>query len=89
MYTKSMIDPELKKHLLVIENELANLRKETTSLRSSLVRGVMYGAGYVVGAVLIIVLIGWILNIVGVIPVFTKHVNEFREALLHVNKPIQ
>lgn len=84
-----MIDPELKKHLEIIEDELAHMRKETVSLKSSLVRGLIYGAGYILGAALILVLIGWTLNVVGIIPAFKNQVNEFREALQHIGGPIK
>ena len=84
-----MIDPELKKHLEVIEKELSEMRKETVSLKSSLVRGLVYGAGYILGAALIIIIIGWILNIVGIIPAFNDQVTEFRSALDRVGGPIK
>lgn len=84
-----MIDPELKKHLEIIEGELAHMRKETVSLKASLVRGLIYGAGYILGAALILVLIGWMLNVVGIIPAFKSQVNEFRDALQHIGGPIK
>ncbi len=84
-----MIDPELKKHLEVIEKELAELRSSSTGLLSTLLRGAVYGAGYVVGAVLVIIIIGWILNIVGIIPAFTTQVQEFRAALERIGGQIQ
>jgi hypothetical protein len=51
-----MIDPELKGYLERIEAELVHMRKETVSLKSSLVRGLIYGAGYILGAALILVI---------------------------------
>lgn len=76
-----MIDPELKTHLKAIEKEVTVLRKELTDLRPVFLRGVVNGAGYVVGGALILTLIGWILNAVGVIPAFTQGVSEFRESI--------
>ena len=84
-----MIDPELKKHLESIEKELIYFRKEMTGVRVTLVRGIVYGAGYVIGAVLLILLIGWILNIIGVIPAFNDRVKEFRSALDRVSGPVK
>lgn len=84
-----MIDETLQHHLEKIEKELKEIRIATTSLRSSLVRGFIYGAGYVIGVVMVIVLVGWILNIVGVIPLFNDQVNEFRAALNRVNTPVK
>ena len=76
-----MIDPELKTHLKNIEKEVVILRKEMTSLRDVFMRGLVNGAGYVVGAAIILTLIGWILNVVGIIPAFTKGVSEFRTSI--------
>ena len=76
-----MIDPELKTNLKNIEKEVVILRKEMTSLRDVFIRGVVNGAGYVVGAAIILTLIGWTLNAVGVIPAFTQGVNEFRASI--------
>ena len=76
-----MIDPELKTHLTKIEKEVIVLRTELTTLWPVFMRGVVNGAGYVVGAALILTLIGWMLNIVGVIPAFTQGVNEFRASI--------
>jgi uncharacterized membrane protein len=41
----------------------------------------LYGTGYILGTVLVIVIIGWILNVVGVIPLFSNGASEFRTAL--------
>ena len=76
-----MIDPELKTHLKNIEKEVIVLRKEMTSLHDVFIRGVVNGAGYIVGAALIFTLIGWVLNAVGIIPAFTQGVNEFRASI--------
>lgn len=84
-----MIDPELKTHLETIEKELINLRDGNNSLHHNLIRGIVYGAGYIVGAVLIILIIGWILNIVGVIPALSNQVNEFRTALQRINGTVK
>jgi hypothetical protein len=76
-----MIDPELKEHLEKLEREVIKLRKDMTSLWQVFARGLINGAGYVVGAAIILTLIGWILNAVGVIPAFTQGVNEFRTSI--------
>ena len=84
-----MIDPELKKHLETIESELIRMRQRTTAVHHALWHGIVYGAGYVIGAVLIIVLVGWILNIIGVIPAFSRQVTEFRTALENVGRTVK
>ena len=79
-----MIDPELDNDLHKIEAELSHMDKATTGTWQTLWRGLIYGAGYVVGAVIIVVVIGWILNIVGIIPAFSNQVTQFRNALEHL-----
>jgi hypothetical protein len=84
-----MIDPELKIHLEKIETELSRMRMESTGVWRTLWRGCIYGAGYVIGAVLIIVIIGWILNIIGVIPALDHQVTEFRTALENISGSVK
>jgi len=75
-----MIDPELKEHLSILENKLEIIAKKDRHW-SQFVGGVFYGLGYVTGAVVLIVIIGWILNIIGVIPAFNNYVGDFKNAL--------
>lgn len=84
-----MIDPELKSHLEKIEGELTHMRKTAGGTWRTLWRGVIYGAGYVVGAVLIIVIAGWILNVIGIIPVFSRQAVEFQTALGNVGNTVR
>lgn len=84
-----MIDPTLQTHLENIEKELTAMHNDSKSLRASFKRGVFYGAGYVVGIVLVIVLVGWILNIIGVIPALNAQVKDFRNALERIGGPIK
>jgi hypothetical protein len=84
-----MIDPELKTHLETIEKELVDLRISSTGFTPTLLRGMVYGTGYVLGAVLVVIIVGWILNIVGIIPAFNDQVDEFRTALQRIGGPVK
>lgn len=84
-----MIDPELATHLEKIEKEVTTLRKELTALWLVFMRGLINGAGYVVGAALVLTLIGWVLNVIGVIPAFTQGVNEFRASVDRIGGTIR
>jgi uncharacterized membrane protein len=75
-----MIDPELKEHLSILEKQLDELAKKERHW-SQFVGGIFYGLGYVTGAVVLVVIIGWILNIIGVIPAFNSYVGDFKNAL--------
>ncbi len=84
-----MIDPELKKNLRKIENELSHMDKASSGTWHTLWRGCVYGAGYIIGAITIIVVVGWILNIIGVIPALSEQVNAFRTALEHIGGTVR
>lgn len=89
-YTEDiMLDPELRDDLENIEQKLSHLDKETAGTWRTLWHGVVYGAGYIIGAVVIIVVIGWTLNIVGVIPALARQAGEFRAALQRIGGPIK
>ena len=83
-YNRWVIDPELKNYLATIESEVVRIRKQSTGAWRALWHGVIYGAGYIIGAAIIVVIIGWILNIVGIIPALSQQVGEFRTALQNV-----
>ena len=76
-----MEDHETKKHLERIEKSVEHLDKSTTGLWRIFRNGLFYGAGYVVGGIIILALVGWILNVVGVIPAFANQVNDFKNAI--------
>jgi hypothetical protein len=65
---------EIKRHLARIDRAL------NSSWRSFL-RGTFQGLGSIVGATIIILIIGWILNVIGVIPEFKEYVDDFKVML--------
>jgi hypothetical protein len=84
-----MIDPELKLYLEKIEKELSLSRAASAGAWRTIWRGCLYGAGYVIGALVIIVVVGWILNIVGVIPALNHQVTDFRDALENIGGTVR
>ena len=63
-----MIDPELKKELDTINRSLVGIFHKTESIWRAFVRGVVHGIGSITGIVIALLLVGWILNAMGVIP---------------------
>lgn len=63
-----MIDPELKKELDTINRSLVGIFHKTESIWRAFVRGVVHGIGSITGIVIALLLVGWILNTIGVIP---------------------
>ena len=75
-----MIDPELKKELGVINENLVSLRQKGGWWKS-LLHGLMTGLGSVFGVVLALAIIGWLLNVAGVIPAFRNEANQWKELI--------
>ncbi len=75
-----MLDPELKEYLKSINASIDKLNKGNGWFRS-MSHGLFTGFGYVLGFVIAIVVLGWILNIIGVIPAFRKEVEDWRKLL--------
>jgi hypothetical protein len=84
-----MLDPELEDNLKKIETELSHMDKASTGTGRTFWRGFIYGAGYVIGVIVIIVVVGWILDVVGIIPALNNQVAEFRMALERIGGPIK
>ncbi len=66
-----------------IEELNANLGKLTRQMGSywlALGKGLLYGFGTVLGAGVAIILIGWFLNIIGVIPALKTSADQWRSA---------
>lgn len=55
-------------HLKQIQEEITELKEETSGRWNSFRRGVWQGAGTIVGGIAAIILIGWILFLLGLIP---------------------
>lgn len=75
-----MLDPELKKHLENLNASLIRIQRGTTWWRS-LLNGLFTGFGYVIGFVIALVVLGWALNIIGIIPAFRREVDSWRQLL--------
>ncbi|MBI3231534.1 MAG: hypothetical protein HYZ51_00405 [Candidatus Doudnabacteria bacterium] len=73
-----MIDPELKTELDKINRSLVGIFHKTESLWRAFVKGVLQGLGSILGVALAIVIIGWILNVMGVIPGFKEQAIKFQ-----------
>jgi hypothetical protein len=63
--------------------------KASTGTWHTFLRGCVYGAGYVIGVIVIIVVAGWVLNVIGVIPAISHQVAEFRTALQNIGGTVK
>ncbi len=69
-------DREIKE----LTENMKRLNQTMSSAWLSFGKGLLGGLGSVLGAGIAIILIGWFLNVIGVIPAFREQANQWREA---------
>ncbi len=63
------IDPQVQEEAKKVETLLSEIKTNTQNKPAkSFVNGMLYGAGIVLGTIVGVVLVGWLLSILGVIP---------------------
>lgn len=75
-----MLDPELKTSLANVNESLNKIRKGVPWWKA-LLNGILSGLGSVMGVAIALVLLGWILNIIGIIPAFKREVGDWQKLL--------
>ncbi len=75
-----MLDQIRDKRLDELNQSLAGINKKLGSMWFAFGKGLLYGLGSVLGAGIAIILIGWFLNVIGVIPALSKSADQWREA---------
>lgn len=73
------MDPFLEKKLEEINKNLVEIKKRTGGSWRALWHGMLRGAGTVIGVVLILAIIGWFLNAIGVIPAFREQAKNWEQ----------
>jgi tetrahydromethanopterin S-methyltransferase subunit F len=81
-----MNDFDSKAAIQRISEQVENINYRIGGRWSWLGRGILQGFGSIIGAALAILLIGWFLNVIGVIPAFKQQATVWREAVLRVQK---
>ena len=69
------------RHLRRIEGELSDIKENTGGWRNWFLRGALQGAGFLVGTIAALVLVGWILSILGIVPGFDEVAEYLRSAI--------
>lgn len=85
-----MLDQLKDKRLDDLNRNLEGINRKMGSYRSAFGKGVLYGLGSIIGAGMAIILIGWFLNVIGVIPALKTTADQWRSAIQQVqdNKAI-
>jgi len=82
-YYFSMVEkqnPEVKQ-LIKIEKKLEEIKDRTGDTRRAFFYGLMQGAGAVLGGIAAIMLLGWLLSILGIIPGFGDIAEYLRQQM--------
>lgn len=75
-----MIDPELKASLTEINKNLVKI-SGSGGKWNSFFNGALSGFGYIIGVLIALAALGWILNVVGVIPALKQQVSQWQQIL--------
>ncbi|MDR3571631.1 MAG: hypothetical protein P4L81_05580 [Candidatus Pacebacteria bacterium] len=77
-------NPEVRQ-LREIKRELRNI-ESNTSAKWWIVHGMLYGAGWIIGSLLAVLIIGWALSIAGVIPGLDKIAAALQGAFAQIKR---
>jgi hypothetical protein len=76
------MDQEIKTKLDAIHETLKNINESQHPSHWKLLKeGLWRGIGYLVGLIVAVALIGWLLNVIGVIPFLTQFSQDMKEIL--------
>ena len=82
-----MIEQELKDHLEKINQNLIEIKQKTgTRFWRAFFNGVASGVGYLVGVAIVLVIVGYVLNTLGVIPAFRNEIGRINNTLDELRK---
>jgi Na+/proline symporter len=74
-----MIDEELKSSLNEINKNLVDMKnKKYPGVWRAFFQGMFSAFGYLVGIVFVIFILGWFLNLIGVLPQVEKQIKDFQ-----------
>lgn len=80
------MDLELKGYLEKFDQRLQAIQYKKEGMLRAFFRGIMSGLGYIAGFVLALVIIGFILNVIGVIPAFRQQAREWQQTLEQIKR---
>jgi hypothetical protein len=77
-------DPEVRQ-LRQINRELKNI-ESNTSAKWWILHGMLYGAGWIIGSLLAIIILSWVLTLLGVIPGLDRIATDLQTAFSRVGR---
>lgn len=85
-YNFHMIDPDLQKQLQAINTNLEQIKNKKSGIWRAFFNGIFSALGYVVGLAIVIVILAWVLNKMGLLPQFQKQVSDFQTFMTNAEK---
>ena len=79
-----MNEVDFKIELEKIQKDLASINKKTPGLGGAFLKGIMTGLGSIVGVALALVILGYVLNVLGVIPALRNETNSWKQTLENI-----
>ncbi len=76
-----MNDNNLDEKIEQINDNVSRINRRIGGSAMAVWRGMLSGFGYIIGASIAILIIGWILNVVGVIPTFKQQVESLKTTI--------
>jgi len=74
-----MSEQDLGKNVAELNENVARIDRRLGGSFMALWRGILAGFGYIIGASIAILIIGWVLNAVGVIPSLKTQVDSLKQ----------
>jgi hypothetical protein len=71
-----------------VNEQLELIRKQIGTGWTALWKGMLYGLGSVIGAAVAVIIIGWFLNVIGVIPAFQRQADLWRQAFQQTQRSV-
>lgn len=72
------MEQDLEKQLQEINSNLVEIKNKKQGIFRSFFNGMFSALGYIVGLALIVVILGWFLNRIGLLPVFKQQISDFQ-----------
>lgn len=79
--TNICMNEEIKRDVEEINENVEKILIKTGGYWTSFFRGLLTGFGSVIGAFIALLIIGWVLNVVGIIPAFSRQADTWRQSL--------